>query len=282
MSNEIAVIPQAKPSALAVMAGRINVEPTKLLDTLKATCFKGATNEELLALVAVSNRYGLDPLTRQIYAFPSRGGITPVVSVDGWLHLLNAQPQLDGIEFHYTDDSNGDPYSVTAVIHRKDRSHATKVTEYFSECYRQTEPWKQFPRRMLRHKAIKEAVRVAFGISGVTDEDEARDIGGRQAQAPTYEKPVFKRLIDPEDNIPMLPDPRLLDAVPAFTPDTPQKQLQAAIADAGVLEGAFIKQLKAIAPALIGKAKLITELSDEAAEKALSEIHSILAEEVAE
>ena len=80
----------------------------------------------------------------------------------------------------------------------------------------------------------------------------------------------------------MLPDPRLLDAVPAFTPDTPQKQLQAAIADAGVLEGAFIKQLKAIAPALIGKAKLITELSDEAAEKALSEIHSIIAEEVAE
>ena len=51
---------------------------------------------------------------------------------------------------------------------------------------------------------------------------------------------------------------------------------------AGVLEGAFIKQLKVIAPALIGKAKLITELSDEAAEKALAEIHSILAEEVAE
>jgi hypothetical protein len=190
----LAVKPQQKASALAVLATRLSVDPTKLLDTLKATCFKGATNEELLALVAVSNRYGLDPLTRQIYAFPSRGGITPVVSVDGWLHLLNNQPQLDGIEFHYTDDSDGNPYSVTAVIHRKDR---TKVTEYLSECFRSTEPWKQFPRRMLRHKAIKEAVRVAFGISGVTDEDEARDIARNaivaEPVAPVAVKPIFRK-----------------------------------------------------------------------------------------
>jgi hypothetical protein len=117
--------------------------------------------------------------------------------VDGWLHLLNNQPQLDGIEFHYTDDSDGNPYSVTAVIHRKDRSHATKVTEYLSECFRSTEPWKQFPRRMLRHKAIKEAVRVAFGISGVTDEDEARDIARNaivaEPVAPVAVKPIFRK-----------------------------------------------------------------------------------------
>ena len=62
------------------------------------------------------------------------------------------------------------------MVYRKDRSRPTKVTEYFAECARATEPWKQFPRRMLRHKAVKEAVRVAFGISGITDEDEARDI----------------------------------------------------------------------------------------------------------
>jgi phage recombination protein Bet len=185
-----------RASALALMATRLSVDPTKLLDTLKATCFKGASNEELLALVAVSNRYGLDPLTKQIYAFPSKGGITPVVSVDGWLHILNTQPQFDGVEFIYTDDSEGNPYSVTAVIHRKDRQHPTKVTEYFSECARNTEPWKQFPRRMLRHKVVKESVRVAFGISGVTDEDEARDIARNAAlvaEPVVAAKPVFSR-----------------------------------------------------------------------------------------
>jgi len=169
-------VKQPRTTALGIMADRLSVDPSKLLDTLKATCFKGASNEEMLALVAVSNRYGLDPLTKQIYAFPSKGGITPVVSVDGWLHILNSQPQFDGIEFLFEDGPDGKPASVTAVVYRKDRTHATKVTEYFAECYRPTEPWKQFPRRMLRHKAVKEAVRVAFGISGITDEDEARDI----------------------------------------------------------------------------------------------------------
>ena len=172
---------QHKSSALATMAGRLSVDPNKLLDTLKATCFKGASAEEMLVLVAVSNRYGLDPLTKQIYAFPSKGGITPVVSVDGWLHILNSQPQFDGIEFHFEDGPDGKPASVTAVVYRKDRTHATKVTEYFAECFRPSEPWRQFPRRMLRHKAVKEAVRVAFGISGITDEDEARDIAKNAA-----------------------------------------------------------------------------------------------------
>ena len=53
----------------------------------------------------------------------------------------------------------------------------------------------------------------------------------------------------------------------------------------GVVEGAdadVVTLALAYDIDLIGKAKLITELSDEAAEKALAEIHSILAEEVAE
>ena len=32
------------------------------------------------------------------------------------------------------------------------------------------------PTRMLRHKALKEAARYAFGFAGIVDEDEARDI----------------------------------------------------------------------------------------------------------
>lgn len=184
------------------MAGRLSVDPGKLLDTLKATCFKGASNEEMLALVAVSNRYGLDPLTKQIYAFPSKGGITPVVSVDGWLHILNSQPQFDGIEFHFEDGPDGKPASVTAVVYRKDRTHATKVTEYFAECFRPTEPWRQFPRRMLRHKAVKEAVRVAFGISGITDEDEARDIARNVA---VFEKARVEEAAKPAVAVELLP-----------------------------------------------------------------------------
>ena len=164
-------------SALSHMASRFKVEPMKLLGTLKATVFKNATNEELLALVVVANEYNLNPLTQEIYAFPNSqgGGITPVVSVDGWINILNRHPNFDGLEFEYAEEA-GRPVSCTAVIHSKDRTHPVRVTEYFAECARKTGPWTQYPRRMLRHKALIQGARIAFGFSGIYDEEDARDI----------------------------------------------------------------------------------------------------------
>lgn len=169
---------QPRASALAVMAGRFNVEPDKLLGTLKNTVFKGASNDELLALVVVANEYGLNPLTKEIYAFPAKGGgIVPVVSVDGWNNVANSHPQMDGMEFEFEHDENGKLISCTCIIWRKDRNRPIKVTEYLSECRRSTDPWKM-EHRMLRHKALIQCARVAFGFSGVYDEDDARQIGG--------------------------------------------------------------------------------------------------------
>jgi hypothetical protein len=191
----LAVKSEGKTNALTLMAQRLSVDPDKLMNTLKATVFKGATNEELLTLVAVSQKYNLDPLTRQIFGFPSRGGIVPVVSVDGWLHILNSHPQFDGLEFEYQDDEKGDPITCTAIVYRKDRSKPIRVTEYFSECVRPTEPWKM-KHRMLRHKACKEVARVAFGVSGITDVDEAQDMARNSAEKVTIvSKPLFKKAL---------------------------------------------------------------------------------------
>jgi hypothetical protein len=51
-------------------------------------------------------------------------------------------------------------------------SHPVATTEYLDECKRDTEPWKKWPRRMLRNKAYIQAARMAFGHSGIYDEDE--------------------------------------------------------------------------------------------------------------
>lgn len=192
MSKEL--IPQTKQSALAIMASKFSVEPARLLETLKATLMPKATNEELLSFVVTANQYGLNPFTREIYAFPARnGGIQPVVSVDGWIRMMNNHASFDGIQFT-TEDKDGKPFSVTATIHLKDRTHPVEVTEYFSECSRNTEPWKVNPRRMLRHKALIQCARVAFGFSGITDEEEAIP------QAPvnvTPSRPIFRSKLEP-------------------------------------------------------------------------------------
>ena len=192
-TNQTSVIPAARASALNVMASRYNVEPAKLLDTLKATVFKNATDAQLMALVVVANEYGLNPFTKQLYAFPDKGGgIIPVVGVDGWLKMMNDHPKFDGVEVDMIEDSaTGKPFSCTATIHVKDRKFPTKVTEHLSECARNTDPWNKQPRRMLRHRAIIQAIRVAFGFSAM-DPDEAEAVtsaipttGGKPDFGPT-------------------------------------------------------------------------------------------------
>lgn len=175
-----------KPKALEVMAGRLNIDPDKMLATLKATVFKNANTEELMALVVVSNEYGLNPLLKEIYAFPSKGGgITPVVSVDGWNKMLIRQESFDGIEFAFEFTEDGMPHSCTATVFVKNRSHAVKVTEYYEECHRNTDNWNNMPRRMLRHRALCQASRLAFGFAGVYSEDEAKDFIEVSAPMPT-------------------------------------------------------------------------------------------------
>ena len=142
-----------------------------LLDTLKKTAFKGTvSDEQMTALLIVANQYKLNPWTSEIYAFPSNGSIVPVVGVDGWARIINGNSQFDGMEFEQ------DAESCTCKIYRKDRSHPVSVTEFMEECKRDTKPWKSHPRRMLRHKAMIQAARLAFGFAGIYDEDEAERI----------------------------------------------------------------------------------------------------------
>ena len=195
-------------SALAVMATRFNVEPQKLHTTLKATVFKGASDEEMMALVMVANEHGLNPLTKEIYAFPSKGGgITPVVSVDGWTSILNRHRNFDGISFAYENHREGHVVSGTATIHVKGRSHPVVVTEFMQECAGNSQPWKQYPRRMLRHKALIQGARIAFGFSGIYDHEEAEEIVATAEPKPVFadEEPapaLFEVPEDEEDQIP--------------------------------------------------------------------------------
>jgi phage recombination protein Bet len=219
MSSQITTT-TAKPSALATMASKFNVDPSKLLGTLKNTVFKGASDDELMSLVIVANEYGLNPLTKEIYAFPAKGGgIVPVVSIDGWLRMMNDHPQFDGIEFEFCE-TDGKLISCTAMIYRKDRKHPTSVTEYLSECRRGTDPWKM-EHRMLRHKATIQCARVAFGFSGITDEDEAERIGSARDVTPkATESKLFKPKTPAPEECPQPPPFKSLAQSPA-TADSP-------------------------------------------------------------
>lgn len=175
-------------NALEAMANRLQVSPAGLKSTLMQTVFSGCRNDsEFIALVMVANEYHLNPLLKEIYAFPAKGGgIVPMVGYDGWVKLMNNHPQFDGIEYNDHLDSKGNLYAIECIIYRKDRRHPIKLMELLDECRRGTEPWKMMPSRMLRNRVTCQAARLAFGFSGIAsegDEDTFIDGGALAAQS---------------------------------------------------------------------------------------------------
>jgi phage recombination protein Bet len=201
MSTQVAL---AKPSLVSKFAARYTIEPEKLLGILKATAFKvqrgpEVSNEQMAALLVVADQYGLNPFTREIFAFPDKqNGIVPCVSVDGWSRIINDHDQSDGFEFRVSENvsepKGGQPCPdwCEVVIYRKDRGHPIVVREYIDEVYRPpfvrddgskvNGPWQTHTKRMLRHKTLIQGARLAYGFSGIYDEDEAERIIEGQAQ----------------------------------------------------------------------------------------------------
>lgn len=174
-------------TALATLTGNLAKQfnmgdGSDLVNTLKQTCFKGdtpVTDAQMTALLIVAQQYNLNPFIKEIFAFPDKGGIVPVVGVDGWARIINSHPEFDGIDFEQDADS------CTCIIHRKDRAHPTRVTEYMAECKRANmKPWQSHPYRMLRHKALIQCARLAFGFVGIYDQDEAERITEVKTSAP--------------------------------------------------------------------------------------------------
>lgn len=167
-------------TALAQVANRLAVSETELesivINTVMPNRGQQVSNDQFISFMAVANEYKLNPLVKEIYAFPAKGGgIQPIVSIDGWLKIITNNDQFDGME-HEDILDNGQLVAIKCSIYRKDAKRPITVTEYMNECKRNTDTSKQWPNRMLRHKATIQAGRYAFGISGIVDPDEAERI----------------------------------------------------------------------------------------------------------
>ena len=178
------------------LAERLNISgPAEdIFAVLKATAFKGsATDAQMSALMIVATQYGLNPWTKEIYAFPDKyNGIVPVVGVDGWSRIINSHHAFDGMEFRQSEIMLSMPGAKTsapewmeAVIYRKDRTRPIVVREYLDEVYKPPTkkdgyvidgPWQSHTKRFLRHKTLIQGARIAFGFSGIYDPDEAERI----------------------------------------------------------------------------------------------------------
>lgn len=174
------------------MSVEYSIPSDEISTILRQTAFKEdegkqpATAAEMKALLSVAEKYKLNPFIREIFAFRNKKGVlVPIVSVDGWIKIMNNHPQHNGFKFNYSKDMVTIGKSkkcfewMEIEIYRKDREYPIPIREYLDECYvarSYTSPWDTHTKRMLRHKDISQGVRVAYGVNDVYDLDEAERI----------------------------------------------------------------------------------------------------------
>ena len=161
------VVKQVSPMAKALKcaAQAIGMTPACLTTWLSQYPQLGeATQETCLRLIA---EYRLNPRADEIDLVQFEEGRWQVfITVNGWAKLINAHPAFCGIEFSEASEfEEGVPIWMGCAIYRTDRVKPIEVKEYFSEMKTEHAAWQQMPRRMLRHRAMQQCARLAFGIT---------------------------------------------------------------------------------------------------------------------
>jgi hypothetical protein len=171
-------------NALQVIASSNGVTVEEVQEVIRGMIISGknqqgavATNAEMTVVSSIFAKYDLNPFVREGHAFISGNKLQVMIGLDGWLKIMNRQPDYDGYEQIDNFDGNGELVSVTTKIYVKGRKYPTPHTEYMDEAYQQTSPaWRKYKKRMLSGKSLGQCVRKSFGISEVLDVDEAARI----------------------------------------------------------------------------------------------------------
>ena len=161
------VIKQISPMARALKcaAQAIGVTPKDLSAWFSQyPQLSETTQETCLRLIA---EYRLNPRADELDLIQFEEGHWQVfITVNGWAKLINAHPAFCGIEFSEASElEEGVPLWMGCAIYRTDRVKPIEVKEYFSEMKTEHAAWQQMPRRMLRHRAMQQCARLAFGIT---------------------------------------------------------------------------------------------------------------------
>jgi phage recombination protein Bet len=173
-------LPATKQRLSEMMASDLGMDDQEFRNVIKHTVMPSpnVTNEHITAFLVLANQFGMNPFSDQIHAFPNKGGgVKLIVGYDGFVEVANRNHNYEGFELFEDFNDKDELVRVGCQIFRSDRKHNPVIWEYMDECKRNTDPWKQFPKRMLRNKAVMQAVRAAFGSASLIDKDEARDMG---------------------------------------------------------------------------------------------------------
>lgn len=167
---------------------------SRMIDTVKNTVAKNATDEELDMFLTLASKYDLDPFKKEIWflkykgkdpqIFTSRDGFLKIAKRDEDFKQIQSQAVYENDEFEIEQEFIDGLFQITSFKHKfgaKDRGKilgAYSIIEYFTnkplvvyvdfdEYKQQTPIWKKNASSMIRKVSEKEACRLSAGISGL-------------------------------------------------------------------------------------------------------------------
>lgn len=147
------------------VANGVAVQPGKVLSYLGLN----PDDPRSQAVVAVAQRYDLDPLLKHVIVIP-KGGV--YITRDGLLHVAHRSGQLDGIvvEQEPTLSEDGKEWVSRVSVYRKDMRHPFT----FPGRYSVTGGNREYAQEMSLKAAEAHALRRAFDVTGLPAIDEQR------------------------------------------------------------------------------------------------------------
>lgn len=148
------------------------------------TYAKNTTETEFKLFLYAADRYGLDPLLKQIWCVKFANQPAQIYAGrDGFLEVAHRSGQFNGIESGMKDDK-----TAYAKVYRKDMDNPFYVEVSMSEYATGQALWKSKPKTMLIKVAESQALRRAFSISGIYSPEEMGQ-WECEAQGIKFEKP---------------------------------------------------------------------------------------------
>lgn len=167
----------------------------ELLDTIKSTVAKGATDDELYMFLQVAAMYNLNPFLREIWFVKMKDEQAIMTGRDGYLNIAKQNPNFvkcqsaavfenDEFEMQYM---NGDLLKLTHNYKHTDRGKVVgawamvktlsgdDLSIYcdFKEYDKRTNIWRKYPTAMIRKVAENDVLKRFANISGLMTVEDA-------------------------------------------------------------------------------------------------------------
>ena len=165
--------------------------PPEMVETIKATVAKDATDEELYMFLSIAKQYDLNPFMKEIWFTKMQGQVAIMTSKDGYKKLAERKPNFrkcQSMAVYENDEFEmevvmGEVMNITHKFKQKDRGNligayaVLKTTDHdnyvsyvnFREYDRKNSIWKKYPTAMIKKVAENDVYKNFADVNGLND-----------------------------------------------------------------------------------------------------------------